>query len=415
MRLYTFSRLLLMGLFLLCLPSRPVWAQKTRALVRVISGEVEKGAREGAGKSLPAVRSVYQARVLNTSKLQYQLEEIRKMMERDRTPSDKLLSGEVTPTEVALEQTLRKKVYTQMPSQIRPSEGRALSLVMLSSEETARRLAQNGGGKKFDIMSPEAACRTYQLRMQEFARIKKYIDTKLFYYQADGIAPRAIIPQERWDMMNQLSEIQVRIKFLLLYYFPEDLPLYLANKYLTVQMIKLEPVLGGLLEKLPVFVREDRVFNPREFVLQDPPAPAQVKPLPAGLSVAVVNDEEAITRGFANFGRWGNFGPGATVATFDNIYNLLATMQNGAKYDVIFTDISMMEGNGMLLVSKLRENGDNTPVIGSAGYRAEAAKPKDLFELGFDGYIVSDNNGYRRAPTALQNYFYYKKLHNWMR
>lgn len=404
--------LILPVLFFTLTPS--LYAQKTRALTRIIKGEVEKETRD-ASRRVPAVLTAFEARVVDKSKLQYGSKQLSLMMERDRTLAEKMLSGEIRPEDLALEERLRKKVYGVLPPAISPTDEVHLSLAMLSSAETAKRLAKNGGGKRFAIMSPEAACRTYYARMRELAEVKKYVDTKLFYYRADGLPVRSAVAQERHEMMNQLSGLQARIKFLLLYYFPEDLPLYLANRYLTMQMIKLEPVLGGVIEKLPAFNRTDRVFSLPEFMLQAPAVPAEATPLPAGLRVAVVNDEEAITRGLVNFGRWGNFGAGAEVAAFDNIYKLLDSMKNGARYDVIFSDISMPEGNGMLLVSSLRENGDQTPVIGTAGYKAEQAKPNHLFELGFDGYIVSDNNGYRRAPEALKYYFYYKKLHHWAR
>ena len=45
----------------------------------------------------------------------------------------------------------------------------------------------------------------------------------------------------------------------------------------------------------------------------------------------------------------------------------------------------------------------------------EQVKGQDLFEIGFDGYVRSDEYGYRNAPNALKNYFYYRALNKWAR
>lgn len=402
---------LLNGFVLLCgtlVLSCPAFAQgKGGSLVRIIE--------KTGGKNLPVKASHYQARVLNRAKLAYPPENLNKMMERDLTDADAVISGTYGKAPEALEETILKKTYEVMPPNITPSTERQLMAAMLSSEETASRIAHNGGGKHFDIMSPEAARKTYYQRMREFAELKKYIDIKMFYYKADGVSARSMPPQDRIQMTKDVGSLRVRLKFLSLYYFPEDMPLYLATKYLTQRMIELQPGLAGLLEKMPVYLRKDRVYSHSEFMLAAPKEGAVVEELPAGLKIAVVNDNPDILTAMSNFGRWGRFGSGAEVKTFDSIYKLGDTLKKGETYDIIFSDISMPNGSGMLLVNKLRENSNNTPVIGLSGYKEETVKGQDLFEIGFDGYIMSDDFGYRSAPNALKNYFYYRNLHKWMR
>lgn len=384
----------------------PAFAQsKSGGLVRLIE--------KSAGEKLPSVAGTFQVRVINRAKLTYSEKELKKMMERDRTDADAVISGKLPEGIQELGETLLKKTYEVMPPNIAPSSEQQLMASMLSSEETAARISRNGGGIKFDIMSPQAARKTYYQRMQEFAKLKKFLDVKMFYFKADGIGPTYMPSRERIEMTEAAGDMRVRLKFLSLYYFPEDMPLYLATKYLTQRLIELQPGLTGILEKMPVYLRKDRRYNKQEFMLVSPQE--EVPTLPAGLKIAVVNDLPEILSAMENFGRWGGFGKGAEITTFDSIYKLGDSLKKGATYDVIFSDISMPNGSGMLLVNKLRENNINIPVIGLSGYKEDTVKGKDLFEIGFDGYINSDGYGYRNAPKALKNYFYYRDLHHWMR
>lgn len=378
---------------------------KGGSLVRVITKE-----------TLPSKAGQFKARVVNRAKLPYPPEQLNQMMQRDRTEADEVISGRrMEGAAENLDETILKKTYEIMPPAIKPTPERQLMAAMLTSEETAKRIARNGGGKRFDMMSPEAARKTYYQRMKEFATLKKFVDIKMFYFKADGVSAISMPPHERAQMSQDVGELRIRLKFLSLYYFPEDMPLYLATKYLTQRMIALQPGLAGVLEKMPAYLRKDRVYDKQEFMLASPGKDVQRPPLPAGLKIAVVNDDPDILSAMANFGRWGRFGAGAQVTTFDSIYKLGDSLKHGSKYDIIFSDISMPNGSGMLLVNKLRENSINTPVIGLSGYKEDAVKGEDLFEIGFDGYVMSDDYGYRRAPEALQNYFYYRNLHKWMR
>lgn len=367
-------------------------------------------------ETLPSKAGQFQARVVNRAKLPYPPEQLQQMMKRDRTDADEVISGR-RPDGIPnnMEETILQKTYEVMPPAIKPTPERQLMAAMLTSEETAKRISRNGGGRKFDMMSPEAARKTYYQRMQEFAKLKKFVDIKMFYFKADGVSAISMPPHERAQMTQDVGELRIRLKFLSLYYFPEDLPLYLATKYLTQRMIELQPGLAGVLEKMPVYLRKDRIYEKQEFMLASPGKEVKIPALPAGLKIAVVNDDPDILSAMANFGRWGRFGAGAQVTTFDSIYKLGDSLKKGEKYDIIFSDISMPNGSGMLLVNKLRENNINTPVIGLSGYKEESVKGEDLFEIGFDGYVMSDDYGYRRAPEALQNYFYYRSLHKWMR
>lgn len=404
-------RTFLQGCMLVCgffICTAPAFAQsKSGGLVRIIE--------KNASKNLPSKAGTFQVRVLNRAKLAYPQENLNKMMERDRTEADAVIAGSLPAGIQSMDEALLKKTYEVMPPDIRPSSERQLMAAMLSSEETAARISRNGGGVKFDIMSPEAALKTYYQRMHEFAELKKFVDVKMFYFKADGVSAVAMPPHERTQMTKDVGSLRVRLKFLSLYYFPEDMPLYLATKYLTQRMIELQPGLAGVLEKMPVYLRKDRVYDKREFMLVPPQGVETVPAVPDGLKIAVVNDLPEILTAMANFGRWGSFGKGAEVTTFDSIYKLGDSLKKGDKYDLIFSDISMPNGSGMLLVNKLRENNINIPVIGLSGYKEETVKGEDLFEIGFDGYIVSDEFGYRNAPKALKNYFYYRDLHQWMR
>lgn len=410
-----------------------VYAQKgSSALIHAAKGSFLHETKVATVEVVKALGQSGSFRVLDVSALSYRPEELDRMMLRDQTAMENLAKNGVLEKQIQAADRVRKN-YVPLPSAIRASEPNQLRAAMLTSEQTAARLMKNRGGEEsLDIMSPDAAIRTYEKRMSEFAALKKVIDVKMFYYKADAVPASRIAPHEQLYMVSELASLRVRIKFLLLYYFPEDLPLYLANKYIVTRLIELQPTLGGVLEKLPVYVRRDRVFDEREFLFNlSLPALAQEQgtlkggpgslpsadfwTIPGGLHIAVVNDSQTILNGFSNLARWGNLGRGAKVTEYTNIYKLYEEVKRGVDYDVIFSDISMPEGSGLLLVSRLRENGHNTPVIGFSGYSQSKAGAKDLYEIGFDGYIHSADGTLRDVPQSLSKYFYYRTVHRWIR
>lgn len=128
-----------------------------------------------------------------------------------------------------------------------------------------------------------------------------------------------------------------------------------------------------------------------------------------------MNDDPDLVAAVKRYQNWGDFGENATLTVYDDIYKLGADIKKGKAYTLIISDLSMPNGSGLLLASTLRENHIDIPVIMLTGYAPKLLNFEGLFEIGVDGYVYSDNYGYRDLPNALKYYFYYRDKNNWNR
>lgn len=213
-----------------------------------------------------AVRKILERQIRNEAMLQYDNSVLRELMARDLTQLE-----ERNLPQYSKELPERKGVFTVIPENtIMPTAENQLMAAMLSSKATAERVSRNLRFVDLEIMSPAAARETYYARMREFREMAKYIHIKLFYSKVDGLTPKDWNLHERNTLRKDLILLRNRLKFLSLYYFPEDVPLYQATKYLLKLILEIEPMYRGVLDKLPAFSRTDRVFNKNEFMLVKP-------------------------------------------------------------------------------------------------------------------------------------------------
>ncbi|HAM42703.1 response regulator [Candidatus Avelusimicrobium stercoris] len=144
-----------------------------------------------------------------------------------------------------------------------------------------------------------------------------------------------------------------------------------------------------------------------------------LKHIPAGMHIAIINDDTLPLVNFKGWAEKGYFGEGATVDTFKNGLDFLDSMKY-IKYDLVITDLLVPNG-GKAMMKDLRLKDDRVPVIAMSKYDRGEAGEKDLFTHGMDGYLWYNNNvnegayGYIEVLRALKNYYYYKGLHNWGR
>ncbi len=144
-----------------------------------------------------------------------------------------------------------------------------------------------------------------------------------------------------------------------------------------------------------------------------------LKHIPAGMHIAIINDDTLPLVNFKGWAEKGYLGEGATVDTFKNGFDFLNSMKY-VKYDLIITDLLVPNG-GIAMMKDLRLKDDRVPVIAMSKYDRGEAGEKDLFQSGMDGYLWYNNNvnegayGYIEVLRALKNYYHYKGLYNWIR
>lgn len=144
-----------------------------------------------------------------------------------------------------------------------------------------------------------------------------------------------------------------------------------------------------------------------------------LKHIPAGMHIAVINDDALPLINFKAWGDKGYLGEGAVVDTFKDGLQFLKSMKY-VKYDLILTDLLVPDG-GKKMMKELRAKDGRVPVIAMSKYDRGEAGEQGLFDVGMDGYLWYNNNvnegayGYIEVLRALKNYYHYKGLHNWIR
>lgn len=142
--------------------------------------------------------------------------------------------------------------------------------------------------------------------------------------------------------------------------------------------------------------------------------------LPENVHMAVLNDTEDILDMYKLWEKQGRFPEGWKVSTYHDTMNLLNAVKSGQKFDLIISDINVPGGGGRYFVHCLREMGIETPVIGCSGYTRDKIDSKELHDIGFDGYMYSDDMfeedaGFSTWKSHVGNYYYYKRIGDWPR
>ncbi len=167
-----------------------------------------------------------------------------------------------------------------------------------------------------------------------------------------------------------------------------------------------------------------RPFVQEEFWMEydwhKPPRDEALTALPENVHMAVLNDTEDILDMYKLWEQQGRFPKGWKVSTYDDTMNLLNAVKSGQKFDLIISDINVPGGGGRYFVHSLREMGIQTPVIGCSGYTRDKIDSEELFLIGFDGYMYSDDmfeesSGFYKWKSYISNYYYYQRVGGWPR
>lgn len=271
----------------------------------------------------------------------------------------------------------------------------------------------------------QQAVNEYRNLMKDFEPIRKEVSIKLLYQTLPNDKWSALKPQERRDLITQLSALRGRAARLNRVVFAQDKALEQIVAWTDRALQEMNPFHVPLAR---AYGRTDkRVFKSEEFFLKYPKAsdlPQGVKAperaVPANLRVAVLNDQEDVLDMYKLWERQGRLGEGWKVNTYTDTRELLKDLESGVPYDLIITDLTVPGGGGYFLVDQVRNMQLNVPVIGCSMYTFDKLNAQKMFEQGFDGYIYGDDmfeevSGSVSWMGYLKNYYYYKNLHGWSR
>ena len=145
--------------------------------------------------------------------------------------------------------------------------------------------------------------------------------------------------------------------------------------------------------------------------------------IPAGLRIAVINDDLLPLLNFQGWAKNGYLGQDATVTTFRDGFTFLNEVKSGKRYDIVITDLVLPDG-GVAMMEDFRILDSKAIVFASSKFYpgdGDDHSARDLFNFGMDGYVWNNTNlnegafGYLQYLRQLNNYYYYKNKYGWSR
>lgn len=285
------------------------------------------------------------------------------------------------------------------------------------------------------LNNKKALLAEYNELIKRFEALRKETDTALYYVKNK---------LSRWDFSSRkkLSEELLQLRQEMLLFQAQNKvgsALQPGIDWLENALEIIFPAQRGRVLEMPIFPRPDRVYKQREFFLRDANGRSFDKPLsfassaqkqqwlaqqkaqlPAGLRVAVLNDDAVILSNYKTWLANGGLGKDSHWSFYSKMDEFLAELDKGVQFDLILTDLNFADGGAHYFVSWMRANGDiRTPVIASSSFADEAVDGARLLKEGFDGYLstrhLSLGNGDGNLLRALNNYFKYREKNKWVR
>ena len=274
----------------------------------------------------------------------------------------------------------------------------------------------------------------YTALMQDFKEIKGEINTAL-YYAKNQVTDMDW--RQKMDLENRLTELRSNaLTFQRDYLRGKPLQDIVDWTYASTEV--LIPIQRGHFLPAPTFARADRTYKEAEFFLiggkrnaklvsskREIPSKkrwqqAQQQRFPQGMRVAVLNDDAEVLEVYQKWLSQGWLGAEENWTFYRKMDDFLGVLDQGKKFDLVITDLNLVDGNTQYFVSWMRMNGHtNTPIIASSSFPDYMMNGSKLLSQGFDGYFSSQYlvkpYGEGNFLRVLNNYFKYKEKNNWIR
>lgn len=286
-----------------------------------------------------------------------------------------------------------------------------------------------------DLQKKTLAARYYKT-MEDFTAFKRELDVRLFYQTLPGES-RPFAPQEKQEIFRQMGDLGSRLRALKVGAFRSDPALASALDYLNEAAGRVEPMFRNMFGSKE-WPRGKRVYKLSEFILAAPKrsffssqvqegkgawfAYSRCKRIMENLpvkKVAVVNDDLSVLAVLEHWYKRGGFGSSSQWFFYGNAQAMQRAIKLGERFDIILTDVLVPGGGGPLIAAELRQRNILTPIIALTQYQPNKNTAAWLYSAGFDGMIsmspyFGDCGGdMLLLAQKLQNYFFYRNLHQW--
>lgn len=276
----------------------------------------------------------------------------------------------------------------------------------------------------------------YQV-MRKFADIKKELDIHFFYARTQG---ENLHPSFLADMNYRINEVDEELAQVALFF--HDKPLDSARRYLLEARKKLSPFFQHKIEPPAYLRRPDREFVLKEFFLYNREGFSPylreswfmkrrdyargrflALRIPPGLRIAFVNDFYPLRYFLYEWEEKNLFPPQTEISMYSGVKDFQRAYKQGKRFDLIITDLVMVDGGGYAIVTDLRRTDQTTTVIAMSSYAESEVRAKELYDLGFDGMISmralggmsAGKSEYLTILNALGNYYFWKEHYGWKR
>lgn len=175
-----------------------------------------------------------------------------------------------------------------------------------------------------------------------------------------------------------------------------------------------------MLEKGIMEVRAEMSFINQLVERCAPEREKLIAQLPENLHIAYINDDANPRANFTYWHKKGYLGKGASLAVFPSGTDFMKTVRDGARYDLVITDL-LVENGGMYMMPELRNYLPKATVIANSKYELDVISPKNLFNVGMDGYMWNNTNfdqgmiGYMEYLRGMSNYYKMRDKYGWSR
>lgn len=267
------------------------------------------------------------------------------------------------------------------------------------------------------------AVQEYMDCFADFRAMRKEVDPVLGNALLERInLLEALHPSQLGYYAGIVQSMEFRVKKLQRTLFPNDPALAQVKTYLEFAASKFNKFYSPEISTPKGYV--GRPFVQEEFWMEydwrNGERDAALTALPENVRLAVLNDSEDILDMYKLWERQGRFPAGWKVSGYEDALHLLNAVEAGQKFDLIVSDINVPGGGGRYFVHRLREMGIQTPVIGCSGYTRDKIDSKELHDIGFDGYMYSDDmfeetSGFYKWKSYVSNYYYYQRVGGWPR
>ncbi|MBP5617168.1 MAG: response regulator [Elusimicrobiaceae bacterium] len=246
------------------------------------------------------------------------------------------------------------------------------------------------------IPQRNALLKDYDKALSQFEDFKAK-QGPFIYYQSIPTEARDLHPFEQTQLTNQLIDLQQKL-WKVYKTTPQDKALIHALEFVNHGIEIINPALEHVAAAFHPSALNVKKATPEDFFLY-PSLSNKPNPLEelVGKKIAIINDDVLLLASFERQSQMGVLFPHAELYTEALVAQFLLGVPY-SRFDIVFTDINLADGNGYMIARTLRDNGYKGGIIALTSYPETSQQATQLQGAGFDGMISLDPRYLNKMP-----------------